>query len=552
MPSNLLPTCSPPRKPFNPPLPGLWVFLACLLIALLCNSGALRGKGFIGDEKTLVQNNDLLNRLPGLQAIWFRASDPATYPLPQYAPLAQTTFFFEHMAFGDHIGLYRLVSVILHAGVGLMIWLLLRRLSIAGALAAALLFVAHPITVDNVSWIAERRNPLAALLSLSATYLLLRAANVIAPATGKTKLLPDDPVRLYAIGALFFVLALFSNAIVATVPLVILLIAWWKRAGSTAKPDARLTGVCIALLVAGIAMLALTSSIEKSRAGVSSPAAWNRASSAAGELAVRSQIAGRAVTFYVQKLIVPYPIAIDYPRWQTPRDVEQYRIFNTDPKRADARQAEVGPGVVLAYLFPLGVVVLLAASWLLRDRLGRAQFVAVAGFVLLLAPSLGFIDLGWMRYTFVADRAVYLASVPFIAGLVWGGSALLKKADDRTVTLSSAAIVIAVFAVLSLLVSLRFREPWYFWVQNARAFPTERTWLARYELGKTLVTDATDLFLVQLAEKAIGEARLYRPDEPAPRVRRRTAQASEWRRRRRDRRVRSVHADFSNLHARLF
>lgn len=506
-------TASPNRLP----LPGLWVFLACLGLALLCNFASFRGKDFIGDEVNLVSDNDLLNRLPGLQSIWFGLASPSTYPLKQYAPLAQTMFFVEHALWGDTPWPYRVVSVALHAFAGLMVWRLLRSLLLPGAFAVALLFIAHPVMVDNVSWFAERRNPLAAVLSLSAVFLLLRAAGVIAPTAAKLKLLPDDPLRLYAMGALLQVLALFSSAaLAATVPLVVLLIAWWKHR----KTDEKLAGTCVGLLIGGVAMLSVTSSIEQTNAGVSSPAAWHRASTDAGEFVVRTQIAGRAVIFYAAKLLVPFPVAVDYPRWQTPRDIERFRAFATGRALEDPRTAEVGPNVALAYVYPALVVAGLLAVWLVHRRFGRGVVLAVAAFVLLLAPSLGFIDLGWMRYSFVSNRAMYLAAIPFLAGIVYVADRLLAMANDRTVTISTAGLAVAVFAVISgQLIATRFRDASYFWTLNASAVHSKRSWWPRYELALTIwdyltYVDPTDRKAVDRAVQAIEEVRQYKPDEP--------------------------------------
>ena len=502
----------PPPKPFVLPLPGLFVFLACLLLALLCNAGGLRGENFIGAESTLIRDNNLLNRLPGLQAIWFRGTSPDTYPLPQYAPLAQTMFFVEHALWGDVVWPYRLVSIVLHALAGLMVWTLLRALAVPGAIVAALIFIAHPTTVDSVSWVAERRVPLASALSLCGAFVLLRAGGVIAPSTNKIKLLPDDPLRLYAIGAVLIVLSFFANAaIAATVPLVVLLIAWWKHH----KADAKLAATCVALLVAGVAMLSLSSSIEKSRAGVLSSTAWNRASSETAELVTRAQIAGRAVVFYATKLVFPHPIAIDYPRWQTPRDVEQFRTFTPDPARAAARTADVGPSKVIAYAYPLLVIAVVIAAWSSRKRFGRGPVLVALAFTLLLAPSLGFIDLGWMRYSFVSNRALYLASVPLIAGLVWIGDRLLARANDRTVTVSSAGLVVALFTVLSAaVIAPRFENASKFWKANARVIQSSRSWWPRYELALTLL-NYPDPAAFREAVVAVEDVRRIKPDEPA-------------------------------------
>src|SRR5699024_7538307 len=123
--------------------------------------------------------------------------------------------------------------------------------------------------------------------------------------------------------AVLFVLGLFANASIASLPLAVLVVAWWKRPAG-GKVEAALAATCTGLVIAGLAMLALTSSIEKSRSGAPSPAAWNRANSDIDELAVRVQIAGRAVAFYAGKVLLPLPIApsydlgsvaVAYPRW---------------------------------------------------------------------------------------------------------------------------------------------------------------------------------------------------------------------------------------------
>ena len=103
----------------------------------------------------------------------------------------------------------------------------------------------------------------------------------------------------------------------------------------------------------------------------------------------RCLIAGRAFWFQLGKLLWPSNLMFVYPRW------------------------EINAGVWWQYLFPLAVLVLLGILWSLR-RWSRAPLAGVLVYILLLLPTLGFLNIYFFIYSFVADHWQYLACLGII------------------------------------------------------------------------------------------------------------------------------------------
>ena len=304
------------RPPFDfdaLPYAAAIVWLLCIALAILCNVGSIMGREWIWTDEPLIHRNPLIGMLAGLQQVWFGMTDPGQYLLPQFSPLSQTMFFFERAFFGDNPAGYRVVSMLLHGSCAAVLYLLLRGLKLRGALIVTLLFVAHPVLVDSVSFITERRNPLGGLLGLSALYILLRASGMIAAPSGKLQLLPSDRSRLYMMGGALLVLSLFAQPAFAPLGLIGLVIAWMKRT----RIEPILAMIAVGVAVLGVVLLGISSRVERLHAPYP-PAQWERAPTAAGEMVVRTQIAGRGVVFYLQKALLPYPLSMDYGRWVTP------------------------------------------------------------------------------------------------------------------------------------------------------------------------------------------------------------------------------------------
>src|SRR5882672_7412745 len=117
--------------------------------------------GFLWDDDVYITNNELLTAPYGLKRIWFSLDSPS-----QYFPLVYTTFRLERALFGLNPIPYHLINILLHAANSLLVWRLLNRLRVPGCWLAAALFALHPVQVESVAWITERKNMLVCLFSL--------------------------------------------------------------------------------------------------------------------------------------------------------------------------------------------------------------------------------------------------------------------------------------------------------------------------------------------------------------------------------------------------
>ena len=342
---------------------GLIVLLVCLAYL-----PALHG-GFIWDDDVYVTNNLTLHDLGGLQRIWFEVG-----AVPQYYPMVHTTFWLEYHLWGLNPFGYHLINVLLHATAAILLWQVLLRLRIRGAWLAAILFAVHPVCVESVAWITERKNVLSAVFYFAAALAYLRFAAWEEP---------GGPNRLrwhWYLGALvLFLAALLSKTVTCSLPAALLLVCWWKQ-GRVPRGDIL---PLLPFFALGMGLGLMTAWMEKFHVGAQG-AAWSLT------LADRGLIAGRALWFYAGKLVWPAHLTFIYPRWK------------------------IEPAVWGQWLFPVAAVGVVAGLWLGRRRIGKAPLVAVLFFAGTLGPALGFVNVYPMRYSFVADHFQYLASVGLI------------------------------------------------------------------------------------------------------------------------------------------
>src|SRR5213082_3763711 len=111
--------------------------------------------GFLWDDDVYITNNELLTAPDGLRRIWFSLDSPS-----QYFPLVYSTFRIEHALWGLNPTGYHWVNLLLHVANALLVWLVLARLKVPGAWLAGAIFALHPVQVESVAWITERKNVL--------------------------------------------------------------------------------------------------------------------------------------------------------------------------------------------------------------------------------------------------------------------------------------------------------------------------------------------------------------------------------------------------------
>jgi protein O-mannosyl-transferase len=360
-----------------------WLFCVILaVVTMLAYHPAWHGQ-ILWDDNAHLCGPELLT-LDGLRRIWFV---PRTNQ--QYYPVLFSSFWLQQTIWGDSTTGFHLVNLLLHIGCVVLVLKILRYLRIPGAELAAVIFALHPVNVETVAWICERKNTLSALFGLAATLLYL---NFDENRSGPEK---SGPQRRgygrYVLAIVFFILGLLSKTAIVALPLVWLVIFWWKRGAISWRRD--VTPVIPFLLLSAATGLT-TYWVEHGNIAY-------RGRTLDLSLIERCLIAGRAFWFQLSKLIWPSNLMFVYPRWH------------------------IDAGVWWQYLFPLAVLLFIGMLWSLR-RWSRAPLAGVLVYLLLLLPSLGFLNIYFFLYSFVADHWQYLATLGIITPCV-GGIMLLAR-----------------------------------------------------------------------------------------------------------------------------
>ena len=450
-----------PAAPAPGGLPSRHDALAAAALTLLLAAAYLPAfqAGFVWDDRIFTEAR-AVREWSGLWRIWFQPREIVNEA--HYWPLVYSTFWLEHKLWGFAPFGYHAVNVLLHAVNTLLLWRLARRLRLPGAWLLAALFAVHPLHVESVAWAIERKDLLSALFYLAAFLAWLRHAE--APGGGR---------KHYLLALGLFVAGLLCKSIVVTLPLALALCHWWQHGRLRAVDLARLAPFVAIGAAIVLADTAYASSREPLALG------WT--------LAERVLIASQALWFYAGKLLWPSGLIVIYPHWPV-----------------DASEP-------LAWGYPVALLALLAVLWLLRGRLGRGPLAGVLFFAVTLSPVLGFVDYGYMQFSFVADRYQYLAGIGLLA--VASGAAAVAAGvlapPWRRGAAAAGAVAIAVLAVLTFRQAELYRDGVTFFSHIVAHNPAARQ--AHRNLGEALVKaerpqEALEAFLIA-AELAPEDAR---------------------------------------------
>ncbi len=133
-------------------------YVALAALALLVYWPALSG-GFLWDDTDWIRDNETLRTAHGLWRIWF---EPGA--VIQYYPLTYTSWWLDCQLWDLSPTVMHVENVLLHAANALLFGLLLHRLSLPGAVFAAVLFLVHPLHSESVSRLVERQKTQSARL----------------------------------------------------------------------------------------------------------------------------------------------------------------------------------------------------------------------------------------------------------------------------------------------------------------------------------------------------------------------------------------------------
>ena len=415
---------------------GVFIFALVLAAVTIFAYWPAWNGGLLWDDDVYITNNELLTAPDGLRRIWFSLDSPS-----QYFPLVYTTFRIEHAVWGlDPTG-YHWVNLLLHIANALLVWLVLARLKVPGAWLAGAIFALHPVQVESVAWITERKNVLMGF------FFLLTLLAWVAFLDEKTK----RPWLYYGLALILYLLALSAKTTACTLPVALFLILWLQKKRISWERIFEINP----FFVLGIASGLLAIWWERYHQGTS------RAIFTFLSPIERVLVASRAIWFYLSKLAWPSNLTFIYPRW------------------------DIAPTHLLNYAWLLTGVLVCGAIYFLRRYVGRCVEVAAAFFIATLSPVLGFIMLYTFRYTFVADHYQYLACIGPIA---LASAGLINLADvsknSRTLIFSVALCVVALLATLTWRQAAMYGNIETLWRTTLSRNPN--CWMAHNNLGIVL------------------------------------------------------------------
>jgi len=336
------------------------VVVGSLLIAgatIIAYVPALKAQ-YVWDDTALTAN-PLMHITGGLWYLWAHPSANTTEE--HFWPIVYSTFWIENRIWGLAPLGYHLINILFHAVNSILLWRLLRHLANPGAWLAGALFALHPLHVESVAWVIERKDLLSTFFYLLAFRTYIRFVE-------------DNARTKYFLVLLLYAASLLSKSVAVTLPFALLLWLYWKN---------RITPRQIALIVplVGVGICLTLLDLHFVHLRVIPPSGLS--------VFQRGLLASREVAFYILKLLWPINLVTNYPRWTI-------RISLFD------------------FLFPMALCTILAATCFCK-RWGYSVRSAFLFFLVTLLPMMGFIDFGFMRLSFVADRFQYLAGAGLIA-----------------------------------------------------------------------------------------------------------------------------------------
>lgn len=314
-------------------------------------------------------------------------------------PLTTLSFMVDAQLFGDWWGGYHLHNAALHAVAAAFLFAALTQLTgaMGRSLVAAAVFAIHPLRVESVAWITERKDVLSGMFL--ATTLLAYAWYVKKPGSRWR----------YAVLLLNFTAGLLSKGILVTLPVVLLILDWWPLrrmasaglVGLAGPGGGRAAGdvpqrTLRELVIEKVPMLAL--SAASAVLTVVSVGDVVRPISTLPFL-VRASSSVVAYATYVLQLVWPVGLAPHYP------------YSSTGP---------VAWEVVASTAF---VGTLTAVAWLCR-RAWPSFTAGWAWFLVTLLPVIGFIPSG---IQLIADRYTYVSQIWLVVALIWGAADLMGR-----------------------------------------------------------------------------------------------------------------------------
>ena len=400
---------------------------AALIVATFVVYGPVRNFEFTNyDDQEFVSKNEHVRA--GLTAQSIGWAFTTTESLNWY-PLTRISQLLDVELFGLDAGRHHLTNVVLHALSGLLLFILLQRMtgSVWRSAVVSFLFLLHPLHVESVAWIAERKDVLSALFWFVTIWAYL--AYVERPTA-----------KRYAMVVAAFVCGLMSKPMIVTLPLLLLLLDVWPL--KRGKPLKYLREK-IPLFGLSIAVSIVTFFAQRSGGAMDIPVPLL---TRVGNAAI-SYVAYLVQFFWPSNMAIFYPYPANLPVWQV-----------------------------------AGAILVMAAVSIIAWRLCKPHpYIGIGWlwYLVTLLPVIGLVQVGEQSR---ADRYTYIPLIGVSIALIWWGADTLRsfpRARPIVITVAAAAALACIIVTSGQLAYWKDSETLF---RHALAV-TERNHLAHVNLG---------------------------------------------------------------------
>lgn len=322
-----------------------------------------------------------------------------------WMPLTWLSHMIDYRVFGLRPDGHHFTSVLIHAANTALCFVLLRNLfgSVWPSALAAALFGWHPLHVESVAWIAERKDVLCGLFWMLSMLMYVRYTKATNKPTRRT-------FYLATIG--FFVLGLMSKPMIVTLPFILLLIDQWPLRRLNHLSWKRIVLEKIPFVALSVIVSVITIAAQKNAGAVRDFGVL--------PFSIRLENAAVAIFRYIYKLVWPVDLAVLYPyeKWSA--------------------------SIILCAV--LGFLAVGSLAVVLRKRNPSFAF-GWFWFVVSLVPVIGVVQVGMQS---IADRYTYLPSIGlFTAGSIVGVEFLKRFETVRNVVIFGTCAALGIFGWLS-------------------------------------------------------------------------------------------------------
>jgi len=439
----------PPRSPAAPAsgrrtivLASAGLFIATILVYL----PTLTASFITLDDYQYVVDNTLVRQpsWQGVRRFFEEVKEPSTVA-GYYQPLTMLSLMADAWLGGENNGdprIYHATNILLHAiNAVLVLWIMWmlaggsssradRRAGIAAPLIVAIFFSLHPVQVESVAWISQRKTVLASLFAFCSLIAYLHYGRSCDAAGHAGK-------RRYLIAAgLCYLLGGLAKPTIMLLPLAFILLDIWplKRRWLRALPE-KLPLLALMLLMAYVAWTSQVAAV-----GLGMP-----------------KLSASHVLRWVG--LLSYNLVLYLGNLVWPMYLSPYRAIPQDLSFGN-------PAILMATLLAAAFAASVVTAW----RWSRPYFAGTLGFVVLLLPALGGVQ---FAASCVADRFIYLPLVFLLMPLV----VLIRRLDVLLPRRAGIArIGIACFAVPMVILTRAQQEVWHdsrpFWFHVQKSVPT--------------------------------------------------------------------------------